>query len=80
VTVAQLRARLQAEHNETLGAVLGALLDCAETLEAWRDAVCAGQTPAGTGGCYGDNHIETCPVEIARQGLIAADDQRRGLR
>lgn len=60
-----------------------ALFDCAEALETWRDAVCIVKDDSDkTSGvwCVGDNHIETCPVEIARQGLIAADDQRSKLR
>ena len=76
--VAELRARLVRPD-----AVVSVILDCAGALEAWRDAVCVTHGALGgfdDGGCFGDNHIETCPVEIARQGLIAADDQRRKLR
>ena len=73
--VAELRARLVRPD-----AVVSVLLDCAEALETWRDAVCARVGDIGAGACNGDNHIETCPVGIARQGLIAADDQRRKLR
>ena len=78
--VAELRARLVRPD-----AVVSVLLDCAEALETWRDAVCSTQDSDSDENvrgntCYGDNHIETCPVEIARQGLIAADDQRKRLR
>lgn len=51
------------------------VVDCAR---AWREARCTSpgrchdHCEAGHDYCDGDNHLESCPCELARQDLIAA--------
>lgn len=50
------------------------LIDC---VGAWRDAKCTTQFQdvrerGKAGFCDGDNHLAECPVERARQDVIAA--------
>ncbi len=48
-----------------------ALANELEALDAWLDAKCSGS--------HGDDDDDTCPVEIARKALIAANEARRKL-
>lgn len=48
--------------------VLDALVTLALAVSAWREAACDGIE------CIGENHVESCPCEIARQGILAAHD------
>lgn len=49
------------------------LLELWELSEAWRSAKCDRQWEGApiSARCVGENHIETCPVEIARQDVTA---------
>ena len=62
-----IKARLQ------LPGVVDALIGLAIAVDEWRHAECsaAGQGPDK---CFGDNHVEDCPCEITRQGVLAAHD------
>lgn len=58
-----------------------------EAVKAWREERClyARAYPPGRAGsddslCDGDNHLEECPVECARQDLIAAHNKVEQLR
>lgn len=63
----------------------GVLIDIAEALETWRNAVCTTNSEhwhmaeRDDTRCFGDNHADTCPVERARQELLACDLARVAL-
>ena len=51
-----------------------------DAVKAWREATClfAGATPPRRGVpelCDGDNHLMECPVERARQDILAAHNK-----
>lgn len=53
-----------------------------EAVKAWREATClyARRYPPGRKGdddslCDGDNHLMECPVERARQDILAAHNK-----
>lgn len=60
-----------------------ALLDLWEACEREVDAVCQGWVSRGgkvkDGLCVGENHIEICPVELARQDRLAVLNKLRGM-
>jgi hypothetical protein len=60
--------------RERLTTQLVALYDA---VTAWRDAKCLITRPhvAGEEVCEGDNHLENCPVELARQDVIDAHNK-----
>jgi hypothetical protein len=58
-----------------------------DAVKAWREAPClyARAYPPGRAGdddslCDGDNHLMECPVERARQDIIAAHNKVEQLR
>jgi hypothetical protein len=57
-----------------------------DAVKAWREARCLfeGATPPRKTPvpelCFGDNHLEECPVERARQDLLAAHNRVEALR
>jgi len=53
-----------------------------DAIKAWREASCLYARPPGHDGelCDGDNHLEECPVERARQDLLAAHDKVEQLK
>ena len=56
-----------------------------DAVKAWREAPClyARTYPPGSGGdalCEGDNHLMECPVERARQDILAAHNKVEQLR
>jgi hypothetical protein len=50
------------------------LEELAKLVGAWRSARCIDPAHGSMNDveCDGDNHVETCPVELARQNMIAA--------
>lgn len=55
------------------------LVDLADAVVAWRDSTCAYQWPARSTKygecCVGDNHLEACPCEVARQNVLATSQR-----
>ncbi len=58
-----------------------------DAVKTWREAPClyARRYPPGRAGdddalCVGDNHLMECPVESARQDLLAAHNKVEQLR
>lgn len=53
-----------------------------DAVKNWREAVCTTQTTGGFGedGCNGDNHLMECPVERARQDILAAHNKVEQLK
>lgn len=45
-----------------------------EAIGAWRNAECFDRN-GRDGNCDGDNHGEECPVEMARQDILAASNK-----
>lgn len=56
---------------------LAALLELFRVCEAEREAKCVRSDLMGV--CVGENHIETCPCEIARQDRIATLNKIEGM-
>jgi len=48
-----------------------------ESVKTWRNAECSRPTWDNDEGlaCDGDNHREDCPIEIARQDIIASHNK-----
>lgn len=52
-----------------------------DAVKEWRGAICMKPAPKGSSWhpdgdyCVGDNHLEECPVERARQDIIAAHNK-----
>jgi hypothetical protein len=48
-----------------------------DAVRDWRDAKCIGfiQGQGETLACDGANHLENCPVELARQDLLNAHNK-----
>lgn len=53
-----------------------------DAVKAWREAPCLYARPSGHDGeiCDGDNHVMECPVERARQDILASHDKVEQLR
>ena len=56
-----------------------------DAVKEWRVAVCpyasgSGKTDAEGESCNGDNHLMACPVERARQDILAAHNKVEQLR
>ena len=54
-----------------------------DAVKEWREARCTGATPLGlrfSQECDGDNHAMECPVERARQDILAAHNKVEQLR
>lgn len=56
-----------------------AFTELATAVEDWRNAPCSypGTNPADDERCDGENHLETCAAELARQNLIATHNRMR---
>ena len=50
-----------------------------DTIKAWREAPCTGLVGVGD-LCNGDNHLADCPVELARQDILAAHNKVEQLK
>ena len=53
-----------------------------DAVKEWREATCLYAQPPGLDGelCDGDNHVMDCPVERARQDILAAHNKVEQLR
>jgi hypothetical protein len=53
-----------------------------DAVKAWRAAPCLYARPPGLNGelCDGDNHIMECPVEQAREDILAAHNKVEQLK
>lgn len=65
-----------------LVALLAARMAVCDAVKAWRDARCQYRRPimGHDDVCIGENHLENCPCEGARQDLLAAHDALEQLR
>lgn len=56
--------------------------DLIDAVKAWREAMCLYAQPPGFDGelCDGDNHLMECPIERARQDILAAHNKVEQLR
>ena len=52
--------------------------DLIDAVKAWREAQCARQL--GSELCDGDNHLMECPIERARQDILAAHNKVEQLK
>jgi len=70
---------MASEHTEDQERARQQLIDA---VKAWRETPCLYAHPPGRDGelCDGDNHLEECPVERARQDLLAAHNKVEQLR
>ncbi len=56
-----------------------------DAVKAWREATCLyarapGQSGDDAARCDGDNHLMECPVECARQDILAAHNKVEQLK
>ena len=53
-----------------------------DSVKEWREATCLYAQPPGLDGdlCDGDNHLMECPIEHARQDILAAHNKVEQLR
>lgn len=52
--------------------------DLIDAVKAWREAQCVRQLDGEL--CDGDNHLMECPIERARQDILAAHNKVEQLR